>query len=339
MRTNISKFKNLKKSYFKSLLDFTDINFKKAHTVLIVNKITEEAKLKEIKNVLSKLKFLELLYLLNLYLQSKDYPDLDFVNFLFFDEEYEVFKDKLPDNLLLRFEFLKKQIIKESRQKKPLFKREIEFQAFLRENLNIVLGLHKGLQKSQFYGQKLMKEHIFFYMVSNNVRKALNVKIPNFKINKAKIKKNHELENQLEIFTIFWNETFPDLTNNLHEKVEYFQLNNAPVIFRDYFFNKRDALTIDAISKNYYLETFKKLDKMSKEGDDWKEDLCLYLYELCRSEYIITKSNDELIYFLSLIFNRYSKFSFSSIQQSIMDNRKYPKKNWIEIIKKHYETI
>ena len=339
MRTNISNFKNLKRSDFKSLLDFTDKNFKEAHKQLIEVKINNKTDVSKLKEQLNKLKLLESFYLLNLCLSLQEYKNIDFLVSLFFADEYENFNNEISFDFKLKFDGLKKDILRESRQKKPLFKKEIIFKMFIYENFKNIGALYRALLNVQLSNIELKQEYKFLYELYIHLNKAINAKIPNFEVNIEKFKIKDEKEIELEIFTKFWEEIFPKLYEN-HCNDKYWQLILAQYIFRDYFFNKRDTLVIDIIAVNNYLKVFNDLDKINSL---WKHELCLYLYELCNMDFIRTKSKDEMIYFLSVIFNSFNGFSFSSIELNISKYREdYVNDNnikWENFIKKCFKSL
>lgn len=336
MRTNISKFKNLKRSDFKNLLDFTDVQFKKAYKILIEDKINESTNLSDVNKLLNNLKTLEFFYLLDLCLETTYYRSIKFLLTLFFGDDFINYKSNLPQKLQLRLNDLKNEILLQSKQKKPLFKKEIAFTLFLQANLTNMSSYYKKSLFLQVYGIDVRNEFKFLYEISNILRKTINAKVPHFSVNIEKFNCKNELEIELDIFTKFWEESFQDLY--LQKSEENMNLIIAQYIFRDYLFNKRDTLEIDTIASNNYINTFKLLDKVNRE---WKHDLCLYLYELCNLGYINTKSKDELIYFLSIIFNSFNGFSFSSIETKIARHRDDATnkqfKKWEKFVKTHFK--
>ncbi|SIT08746.1 hypothetical protein SAMN05421786_10588 [Chryseobacterium ureilyticum] len=335
MRTNISNFKNLKRSDFKNLLDFTDKNFKGAYKELIEIKINDKTDVSKLKEKLNKLRLLESFYLLNLCLPLKEYENIDFLISLFFTDEYENFGDEMSFDFKLKFDLLKKEILRESRQKNPLFKKEIVFKMFISENLKNIEALHRVLLNIQLLGKKLKKEYKLLYELYIHINKAINAKVPNFEINIEKFKIKYKEEVELEIFNRFWEKTFPQLyENKCNEKG--LSLILVQVIFRDYLFNKRDTLVIDVIATNNYIKEFRELDEINK---NWKHEICLYLYELCEMDFIRTKSKDDVIYFLSVIFNSFSGFSFSSIELRILNYRYDYEKTWENFIKNHIKVL
>jgi hypothetical protein len=339
MIIKISNFKNLKISDFKNLLDFTDKNFKAAYKELIRIRISDKTDVSKLKEKLNKLRLLESFYLLNLCLPLKEYENIDFLVSLFFPAEYENFNDEITLDFKSKFDLLKKQILKESRQKSPLFKKEVVFKMFISENLKNIEALHRALLNIQLSGIELKKEYRLLYELYVYLNRSINAKIPNFEVNieKFKCKNVHEIE--LEIFTQFWNETFPDLQKNTSNK-RNFNLILAQYIFRDYFFNKRETFAIDIIAKNNYLQIFRELDKENKY---WKHQLCLYIHTLYSMSYIKAKSKDEIVYFLNLIFKGFYGFSFSSIELNIenytYDSTSTEYKKWEKFIKSVFNYI
>ncbi|WP_102978423.1 hypothetical protein [Chryseobacterium scophthalmum] len=336
MRTNISNFKNLKRSDFKNLLDFTDKNFKGAYKELIEIKINDKTDVSKLKEKLNKLRLLESFYLLNLCLPLKEYENIDFLISLFFTDEYENFSEEISFDFKLKFDLLKKEILRESRQKNPLFKKEIVFKMFISENLKNIEALHRVLLNIQLSGKELKKEYKLLYELYIYLNKSINAKIPNFEINIEKFKTKDVKFLELEILTKFWEKEIISKLSSSSSSDHNLKLILAQYIFRDYLFNKRDALVIDVIATNNYFKVFKELDEINK---NWKYEICLYLYELCEMDFIRTKSKDDVIYFLSVIFNSFSGFSFSSIELRILNYRYDYEKTWENFIKNHTKVL
>lgn len=336
MRTNISKFKNLKRSDFKNLLDFTDKDFKSLYHELIEVKVNRNTNTVSLKEKLQKLKILEKFYLFNLCVTLKEYENIDVLNSLFFSDEYENFQNLISVESKLKFEQLKKDIIRESRQKNPLFKKEIVFKMFISDNIKNLDSLYSKLQNIQLSNVELKKEYKFLYQLITYLNKSLNAKIPRFELNIEKFRSKNIQVLELEILTKFWEkEIIPKLNNSKNDEYNL-KLILAQYIFRDYLFNQRDTLVINVISENNYLKIFKELDEINK---DWKHAICLYLYKLCEMDYIRTKSKDDVIYFLSIIFKSFSGFSFSSIELRILNYRFDYKNEWENFIKNSIKTI
>lgn len=336
MRTNISNFKNLKRSDFKNLLDFTDKNFKGAYKELIEIKINDKTDVSKLKEKLNKLRLLESFYLLNLCLPLKEYENIDFLISLFFTDEYENFSDEISFDFKLKFDLLKKEILRESRQKNPLFKKEIVFKMFISENLKNIEVLHRVLLNIQLSGKELKKEYKLLYELYIYLNKSINAKIPNFEIDIEKFKTKDVKFIELEILTKFWEKEIISKLSSSSSSDHNLKLILAQYIFRDYLFNKRDTLVIDVIATNNYIKVFKELDEINK---NWKYEFCLYLYELCFRNIIKVKSSDDVIYFLSVIFNSFSGFSFSSIELRVLNYRNQDENDWYNFIKNDVKNI
>lgn len=336
MRTNISNFKNLKRSDFKNLLDFTDKNFKGAYKELIEIKIKDKTDVSKLKEKLNKLRLLESFYLLNLCLPLKEYENIDFLISLFFTGEYENFSDEISFDFKLKFDLLKKDILRESRQKNPLFKKEIVFKMFISENFKNIEALYRVLLNIQLSGKELKKEYKLLYELYIYLNKSINAKIPNFEINIEKFKTKDVKFIELEILTKFWEKEIISKLSSSSSSDLNLKLILAQYIFRDYLFNKRDTLVIDVIATNNYIKVFKELDEINK---NWKHEICLYLYKLCEMDFIRTKSKDDVIYFLSVIFNSFNGFSFSSIELRILNYRYDYEKTWENFIKNHIRLL